>query len=239
MFEILEMAGKVAGLGGLVVGVFLLIFREVIRKEIFSGMTKEQSYKIVRLMLVLTWSVAVIGMLLWAVNSYVYEKNITESDELDIVIMDSTLRDVVYDKDAWLVGRTNADEITEILDDIQNLKLTKETTSLNWNREDQVLKMNPRLIVIHASCFYDKTFVEDADRKFFSFLHYMNKSDIIFIIYSRGFHHGYTDWKKKLINDVPLLKGRVHVLEFQPHDTFKNASVRRKLKTLVKEVLEI
>lgn len=239
MFEILETVGKVAGLGGLVVGVFLLLFREVIRKNIFSGMTKAQSYKTIRLFLVLVWSVAIFGMIVWLVNAYIVKYSPPTKENLSVVIMDSPLRDVVYDHDGWLKGRTNADEITEILDDIPNIKLTKETTSLEWEREDQVLKLNPKLIVIHVSCFYDCTSIEDSDRKFFSFLSYMAKSDISFIIYSRGFHHGSADWKKKLVRDIPSLIGRVRVLELQPQGTFSNATARRQLKTLVKEVLAL
>ena len=47
--SIVELVGKIAGIGGLSLGVFFLLFREVIRKNIFQNLTKEQGYKIMGL----------------------------------------------------------------------------------------------------------------------------------------------------------------------------------------------
>ncbi|WP_026451294.1 carboxypeptidase-like regulatory domain-containing protein [Aequorivita capsosiphonis] len=57
--------GKIAGLAGLALGVFLILFREVIRKNIFATLTKKQSYTIIILILVLVWSISVYSIYLY------------------------------------------------------------------------------------------------------------------------------------------------------------------------------
>lgn len=66
--ELIKVVGTVGGVAGLAFGVYLLIFREVIRKTIFANLTKQQSYRLLILLLVLTWSIAFggIGAWLWA-----------------------------------------------------------------------------------------------------------------------------------------------------------------------------
>ena len=63
--NILRIAGQVAGIGGLALGVFLLLFRQFIRQRIFRALNQKQSYKILVLFLVLVWSVAVLGVIAW------------------------------------------------------------------------------------------------------------------------------------------------------------------------------
>lgn len=57
--------GKIAGLAGLALGVLLILFREVIRKNIFAALTKKQSYTIIILILVLVWSISVYAIYLY------------------------------------------------------------------------------------------------------------------------------------------------------------------------------
>lgn len=64
--EILKVVGQVAGLAGIALGVLLLIFRDVLRKIIAPQLTKEQAYGLLRLIIVLTWTVALAGMGVWA-----------------------------------------------------------------------------------------------------------------------------------------------------------------------------
>jgi hypothetical protein len=63
--DILKIVGQIAGIGGIAFGVFLLLFREVIRKNIFPTLTKEQSYRILRLLLVLTFFIGLTGVGAW------------------------------------------------------------------------------------------------------------------------------------------------------------------------------
>ena len=63
--EVLKVVGQVAGIGGIALGVVLLIFQDVIRKAIFPKLTKKQGYRLLILIVILVWSVAVIGVIAW------------------------------------------------------------------------------------------------------------------------------------------------------------------------------
>ena len=63
--ELLKVVGQVAGIGGLALGVFLLLFREVIRKKIFPMLPPAEAYRLLRLIIVAVWSVAVVGIAAW------------------------------------------------------------------------------------------------------------------------------------------------------------------------------
>ncbi len=63
--EVLKTVGQVAGIGGLALGVFLLLFREIIRKSIFPTLTKAHAYRLLTLSAVLIWSVALAGLGAW------------------------------------------------------------------------------------------------------------------------------------------------------------------------------
>ena len=69
--EILEFVGKMAGIGGISLGIFLILFREIIRRNIFSSLTKEQSYKIIKMSLILIWTIAIFGVSIWLYIEYI------------------------------------------------------------------------------------------------------------------------------------------------------------------------
>lgn len=46
--QILKTVGQVAGIGGLALGVFLLLFEDTIRKQIFPTLTKAYAYRFER-----------------------------------------------------------------------------------------------------------------------------------------------------------------------------------------------
>jgi serine/threonine protein kinase len=104
-----------------------------------------------------------------------------------VVLMDTTFATQVYDPDRRAKGGTNADDIHNLLKDLP-VKLIKETTSLDWQGDQQVMDHDPDLIIIHLSCFYKETNVSDSDRRFRTFLSSMQKSRAKFLVYSRGPH---------------------------------------------------
>src|ERR1043166_4404995 len=63
--ELLKRLGEALGIGGVALGIFFLLFREVIRKSIFPKLEKAGAYRLLRLITVLIWSVAVIGIAAW------------------------------------------------------------------------------------------------------------------------------------------------------------------------------
>lgn len=63
--ELLQALAKIAGIGGLALGVFVLIFQEVIRKNIFPMLSDDHAYGLIRQLLFLTFAVAVFGIGAW------------------------------------------------------------------------------------------------------------------------------------------------------------------------------
>lgn len=63
--EALESLGKIAGIAGISIGALVLIFGSVIRKNIFPGLTKEQGYAIIRMMIIGAGVLAVLGIAAW------------------------------------------------------------------------------------------------------------------------------------------------------------------------------
>jgi hypothetical protein len=63
--DILKILGQVAGIGGLALGVLLLLFRDIIRKNIFPRLPPAEAYRLLRLITVAVWSVAIAGIVAW------------------------------------------------------------------------------------------------------------------------------------------------------------------------------
>lgn len=63
--EALENLGKIAGIAGISIGALVLIFNGVIRKNIFPGLTKEQGYTVIRMMIIAASLMAVLGLVAW------------------------------------------------------------------------------------------------------------------------------------------------------------------------------
>jgi len=60
--ELLKTVGQIAGIGGIALGVFLLLYRDIIRKKIFPTLTKQQGFQLLMLISVLVWSIALAGI---------------------------------------------------------------------------------------------------------------------------------------------------------------------------------
>jgi hypothetical protein len=63
--EVLKTVGQVAGIGGLALGVFLLLFRDIIRKKIFPQLAKPDAYRLLRLISTFVFLIAVMGIGAW------------------------------------------------------------------------------------------------------------------------------------------------------------------------------
>ncbi len=61
--EFLDPFGKVAGIGGLAIGTLLVLYREVIRKNIFPALSEDKGYKLMRLIILLVWTITIMGIL--------------------------------------------------------------------------------------------------------------------------------------------------------------------------------
>jgi hypothetical protein len=140
-----------------------------------------------------------------------------------IVLMDSLLADRVYDSRTLASGGTNADDITDILRDL-DVQLHKETTSPAWHREEQVLKQRPRLVVAHLSCLRDsrgsqagspiyELLRDESWDRFRALMAYWGSVEpqTRFLVYSRGF--ATQSERHQFVSDViqrfPVLRNRV------------------------------
>jgi hypothetical protein len=65
LFQILAGA---AGLAGISIGFVLLIFRNIIKKNIFPKLSPERSYGILRLIIQLTFAVGIFGVGAWVID---------------------------------------------------------------------------------------------------------------------------------------------------------------------------
>ena len=61
--SILKTVGQVAGIAGLSIGMLVIVFREVIRKNIFPTLTKAQGFNLLLTIVVFSFIVAIVGLL--------------------------------------------------------------------------------------------------------------------------------------------------------------------------------
>jgi hypothetical protein len=155
-----------------------------------------------------------------------------------VVIMDTPAPRGVYERETRERSGTNADDLNELLRDLP-ISIHKESIGATWDREDQVKKQAPDLVLVHRSSFFhamnlefslgypgetgfDETrarhLYDLADNKLIAVLGFLGngRPGTKFIVYSRGsgpddFEHerGREAWLSKAEGRFPFLKGRV------------------------------
>ena len=88
----LKVVGQVAGIGGLALGVLLLVFREVIRKNIFPNLAQSQAYRLIRLIVVFTFIIAAFG-----IGSWVYLQRTAGTAIADIAFPSESAEPIILD----------------------------------------------------------------------------------------------------------------------------------------------
>jgi hypothetical protein len=73
--QTLRILGSIAGLAGLAVGMILLLYREIVRKNIFPQLTRADAYRLLRTIAILAWSVAMFGILCWVWSENILHRN--------------------------------------------------------------------------------------------------------------------------------------------------------------------
>jgi len=256
IFEIATKLSTPLALAGFLAAIFFFITKRIIEKKFFPTLSKNLSSDIIKLIFHYMFILSLTAMILGFISYFIpiiyspQDKKIVNVNEdkseykPTIVLMDSPLQNVVYDRTNVMEGRTNADEISEILDDL-NVHILKETTNINWNRDKQLSLLNPDLIIIHYSCFYPNTNPEDTENKFKSFLRSMAETKSQFLIYTRA-PDAATENDRKFLNKHfedahPSLKNRIHFFGFddQSPPYFKNIATARRIKEEVIRILKL
>jgi hypothetical protein len=174
---------------------------------------------------------------------------------LPVVFLMDTLAPIgVYDEETRKNAGTNADVLNDLLRDLP-IEIHKETLGSRWDREDQVLKQRPDLIVIHRSAFFhsinlelgygyppygDPVIEARSERvyeivieKLMAFFGYVGLGDphTKFLVYSRGApSEGWVEEKQRdflaqIEGRYPHLQGRVFTFQVL-RDADGNASFR-------------
>jgi len=111
--DILEKLGKVAGIAGIAVGALVLIFGGIIQKNIFPGMTKEQGFRVIRMMIIAASILAVLGIAAWVYTEFQSGKREKEAS----MITKSLIGQVLDDQGASIPNvKASIAQMPEILD---------------------------------------------------------------------------------------------------------------------------
>jgi hypothetical protein len=92
-FDILEQLGKIAGIAGITVGAVVIVFSGIIQKKIFPGLTKEQGYRIIKMIILFAGLLAVIGIGAWIYTDYQKNK-IDKTNQLKVKHVVGFVKDI-------------------------------------------------------------------------------------------------------------------------------------------------
>ena len=192
------------------------------------------------------------------------EVDVASSGSPVVILMDTPAPAGVYDPDTRRNSGTNADDLNAALRDFP-VELHKETVSTTWDREDQILRQRPALILIHRSSFAHSMNVEFgfddpepgqedlarilygiADGKLMAFLGYvgLGDSETRFVVYTRGFgqESQREAWVSEIEGRFPTLSGRVtalHIPGGEESATFRDPQTVRLIRDLVRGLLDL
>jgi hypothetical protein len=66
-YDLFKIVGGIAGFGGVALASVVYIFREIIRKEIFPQLTKEQAYKLLNRIIILIFIIGLLGIIAYII----------------------------------------------------------------------------------------------------------------------------------------------------------------------------
>lgn len=168
-----------------------------------------------------------------------------------VVCLDSYHKGFLYDADTLSETSTNADDITRMIDDLP-ITVVSDTTGPTWDGR-QVHKLDPALIVIHASAFLDGHVIfgsdstndektrayKEGDEAMQKLLRSHKDSKTQFIVYSRGFDT--PESRERALNNylrpLPELKGRISL--FHARGSFRSVPVANELKNMIVDILDV
>jgi|HubBroStandDraft_6_1064221.scaffolds.fasta_scaffold01118_7 WD40 repeat protein len=97
--NLLQYLGKIAGLAGISIGLVLLIFRTILRQNIFPKLNNEQAFALIRLLMYLTFAIGTVGIIAWVVTTKGGSQSITGH------LVDRVTKEAISDGEVTLSGR--------------------------------------------------------------------------------------------------------------------------------------
>lgn len=188
------------------------------------------------------YTVVIVTIFLFIGAWLLYPKIFKNGSELPLVIiMDSSHPTRVYDKEILAAGGTNADVISDILLDLP-IRRQRETIGPSWHRDEEILKFQPYLIIIHFSGF-NQGYQNTPRVRLKSFINFFAESDTRFLIYSRREEIILRHEVDSLLADTYVLhsklKSRIDVFGVIDYGSWSwlNPITANALKLRVKEIL--
>lgn len=160
-----------------------------------------------------------------------------------VVVMDSAHPARVYDEDVRDSGSTNADTLSDLLDDLP-IRIQKELIFPEWHRDEKIVQFEPDLVIIHYSGFKQEDSSGDRPR-LETLIDYFGNSDTEFLIYSRAGEDWVRDrmdtWLADKYAKYDGLRERIHVFGLLDYGEpyWRDPATALSLKLRVKETLEL
>jgi hypothetical protein len=116
--KILTSVGKVAGLGGIALGVVLLIFQGVLQKQFLpqAGLGSDQAFAVILSMMILTFGIAGIGVIAWIVGRAVGPKLPASGPALGVL---SALVVIVVGAAVFVGARASSDRKPDLVPKVE------------------------------------------------------------------------------------------------------------------------
>lgn len=201
------------------------------------------------------------AMLLLAACLYYYSTQAKATALPVVVLMDTSAPKGVYDAETRARSGTNADDLSDALQDLP-IALHKEMLGVGWNREEQLLKQDPRLILIHRSSFvhalkaefsqdpsveekFESRLTQIGRDKMESILGYIARTnkETRFLVYSRDWSpESQKRWLATLVGRFPHLEGRVTPFEAGSHKdgaSFRQPLIESRVRETVRATLQL
>lgn len=131
--SIIKDFGLIAGLAGIALGVFLFLFREVIRKNIFQSLSRTQSFSIILVFMIMVWTLSLVSIYLY----YQQPDDNRNEKNCSTWLYNKSLIDKTKSHQLGTGGRTyvNRNRLRGIINDLDfelDEKLDRDRSQLLW-----------------------------------------------------------------------------------------------------------
>ncbi len=163
-----------------------------------------------------------------------------------VVILDQPNDALTYCEYSRRINASNAFDIQNLINDLP-INPIPLSTHLEWKNEQQVINLEPKLIVVHASAFYKKTRELQGNDRLLLFLDSLKGAQTKILVYTRGLPDQPTERMKKQwddlikkINDPEMKKNTDLFIMPKGHKScFTDPEIGVPFKNKIKEMLSL